>query len=130
MFLFLALFLGFAQPMAHGAPPSFSLEMELSDGDQVLSKPRMLVKAGQRAQLAQLDRKGYGTAVEVTAVEGPADERDSVFMSFNVSYKSGSRTIQAEPTVMARLGKPALLTLSDPNDASPVSLRVTAVKAP
>ncbi len=122
----LGLFLLLAGSSAMAAK-GYDLKMDLTMNGKHMSSPRVLVKAGEKATIAQEGKNG-GSFIEVVATEGEVQGNAGIMMSFTVGTidKKGARTIVSRPKILAVENSEARITVGEnENSVEQISLTVT-----
>lgn len=111
---------------AFASTGGYDLKMDLSLNGKLVSSPRMIVKAGEKAMITQ-SNNSEESFIEVTAKEGPIQNHKGILMNFVVGTvgKDGKRTVLSEPQILAKENEPAQITVDEAN-GSKMSLSVVA----
>lgn len=113
---------------AFASSNAYDLKMDLSINGKHVSSPRVIVKEGEPATIAQ-KTGAEEQFIEVVATEGSVHSHKGILMKFTVGTigKNGERIIVSKPQILAKEGESAKITESDTNTGKEhISLSVIA----
>lgn len=110
---------------AFAATNTYEIKMDLSVDGKTVFSPRLHVIEGESTSITQ-DSADSMTYIEVVASHADAGGNKGILMKMSLSHinEDGSRTILANPTIMAKENEPAQIMVGD--DDGNISLSVVA----
>lgn len=126
---------GLAAPVAsaggeNSEPAYYDLALEIERDGETLGKPRMLVPAGEPAEI-RVTGDESGAGYRLTVVARPASTADGrpavdVASEFFIREEGSEWQHVADPRIVAELGKAAALRVGDDTGKSVLSVELTA----
>ena len=120
-----------AGPVVAADAPAYLLSMKLSDGDRLVGRPRLTIRAGEPARIEIRDAQGHGVSMSLTAKPRAGSSSDVDIASIiDVASASGEH-IAAKPALMVKLGQPASLAFgTETAPHKPFLVELTVEAAP
>ena len=108
-------------------PQAYDLKMELYINGKLVSSPKLIVKANEKASIEEKSANGE-YFIQVIASESTSLKPQGILMKFIVGAinKDGEKSILSKPQVIANENEPAVITLGDNKTAQEISLKTIA----
>jgi len=108
---------------------TFSIQTEILIEGQLVASPRFMVLADEPASMEQKweDPESHLLLVALVASDAlDSKVPDGIRLKMRVDYKDPNRSFQAKPQVITKPGEKATVTISPPNSAETIEMRIVA----
>lgn len=100
------------------------VEAQLLVNGKVVSSPRIVTVAGERAEISQ---RGLKDQIRMGVTPTPSNSKmDEIVLDMDIKFVSGERVIHSSPQVYVKAGVDAVMTLEESSATEKIQLKVMA----